>query len=169
MGMYNTAKLRKCLVKFQMCGRVGRRIVFSFHTIAFHIDHYHVIRCEQLIIHTAWLDHEQPGFTIDSADIAPCIGNKSAARKLHIGFIHLFFQFFQHNCFLLTFHCLPGEFSPSDNMHSASFIIHFFTVFVQLIFAFIRNSALIYTKKSWDFPVKLYNFTNLIVSCMVFG
>jgi hypothetical protein len=91
MRMHYTSKLRKCLVQLQMSGSIRRRLIFALYTIAFHIDDHHVIRTELFVIDSARLDDKQTSLAVDTADIAPRIGDKSALWELHICFIHLFF------------------------------------------------------------------------------
>ena len=73
--MYDTADIRKRSVKNCMCRCIRGWIVSSFYFISIKIYHYHVFRCQLVIIHTTWLDHKKSLLPVDPADISPCVRN----------------------------------------------------------------------------------------------
>ena len=91
--MYYAANLRERLIQLQMGRCIGGRIVITLYLIALKVDNYHILRLQQIVLYSAGFDYKKTLFPVDSTDISPCIGDKSSSRKLHIGFIYLFFQF----------------------------------------------------------------------------
>ena len=89
--MDNAAKRRITTVEFEMRRGVGRRAIFPFHHLAAHINHHHIGRFHGFVGNAAGLDHHQPAFAVDSADVAPGKGHQPIARQIHVGFKYLLF------------------------------------------------------------------------------
>ena len=89
--MDNAAKRRVTTVEFEMRRGVGRRTILPFHHLAAHINHHHIVRFHGFVGNAAGLDHHQPAFAVDSADVAPGKGHQPVARQLHVGFKYLLF------------------------------------------------------------------------------
>ena len=89
--MDNAAKRRVTTVEFEMRRSVGRWTIFPFHHLTAHIDHHHIVRFHGFVGNAAGLDHHQPAFAVDSADVAPGKGHQPVARQLHVGFKYLLF------------------------------------------------------------------------------
>ena len=96
MGMYDSSNLRKRPVQLQMRCRIRGRAVASFYFITVQIHHNHILRCQLIIFHAAWLNDKQPAFSVDSADVAPGKSHQTISRQIHVRFIYCFFEFFQH-------------------------------------------------------------------------
>ena len=91
MGMHNTSNLRKRIVKYHMCGSIGRWIVFTLNFISFKINNNHIFRCQFIIIHTAWFDDKKSLLSVDAADISPGKCNQAIFRQIHVCFVNFFF------------------------------------------------------------------------------
>lgn len=60
--------------------------------ITAHIDHHHIVCFHGFVGDAAGLDHHQPAFAVDGADVAPGKGHQPVARQIHVGFKYLLFQ-----------------------------------------------------------------------------
>ena len=89
--MDNAAKRRITTVEFEMRRSVGRRTILPFHHLTAHIDHHHIVCFHGFVGDAAGLDHHQPAFAVDSADVAPGKGHQPIARQIHVGFKYLLF------------------------------------------------------------------------------
>ena len=89
--MDNAAKRRITAVEFKMRRGVGRRTILPFHHLATHINHHHIVRFHAFVGNAAGLDHHQPAFAVNGADVAPGKGHQPVTRQIHIGFKHLLF------------------------------------------------------------------------------
>ena len=87
MGMNDSADIRIFLVQLQMGSCVRGRLVTPLDLIALQIHDHHILRGQFVIIHTTGFNDKISGLTVNSADVAPGIGNESSLWKLHIRFI----------------------------------------------------------------------------------
>ena len=102
VGMDNAPQLGEGLVQLNMGFGIGAGVQGALHHIALQVQDHQHIGCQLLVLHTAGLDDHQTLFPVNTGHIAPGIGDQIPAGELHIGFINLLLQFFQHLRILLV-------------------------------------------------------------------
>jgi hypothetical protein len=101
VGMHHCADFRKVFIKFKMRGCVRGRFVAAFHYIAVHINHNHTFWLHLRVVNPAWLNDNQPLFTINGAGIAPGQDDEPMLHKVKIGQADLIFLNFSNMLFSL--------------------------------------------------------------------
>ena len=92
----HAAHVGKCLVKFDMRGRIGRRTQVALDDLAVQIHDHHILRLHLVILDAGGLDDDEPRRPVDLRDVAPCEQNQLVFDKIEVCLQNLLFQCFQH-------------------------------------------------------------------------